>query len=89
MGPVAFVEKLDEEGVIDSCYLDFGTENFEFYYLGGISFYHQICYGVSKAYLSHHSALELWHLSAENNGRSYINQEQSEKKTTSKKSILI
>lgn len=89
LGPGTFLEKLIETGVIDSCYLDFGAEIFEFYYIEGISVYHLIGYGVTRSYVSHHSALYLWKLSAQEDTIIFVNQEQSAKKPASKKSVLI
>ncbi|WP_379085519.1 hypothetical protein [Pedobacter sp. UC225_65] len=82
----AFVEGLISEGIVKEVMLDFGADWFDFYILPDISIYHLASYGVSKAYLSHHSALWLWGLIEKEGEVIYINQEQSAAPSKSKKS---
>ena len=76
MNAPKFIDALLTEVIIDECYLDFGTEFYQAYYLSSSSAYYVICQLVPKTYLSHSSALHIWGLT-DDDSFIYVNREQS------------
>lgn len=72
-----FIDALLAEVIIDECYLDFGNEYYQGYYLCSSSAYYIISQLVPKTYLSHLSALHVWGLT-DKDVRIYINREQAQ-----------
>lgn len=85
----AFINGLIEEGELERAILDFGTESFECYLIPNVSVYHLASYGVPRAYLSHHSALDVWKLATQQGSLVYVNQEQSGAPSKAKKNELV